>query len=157
MGNIEQESGWNPLRRASSSVPYWGLFQINATLSNELHNKYANAGLDMTKYGYGVSTYWAAGAQDNIPLSDLETIVMTQLDYIYTCKPTGADWITPVKAATSANEAAEAFLVRFEGAVTSTHTDANKIMYFAPALNQYYQEAANRRSYAAPYVSKYYY
>ena len=157
MGNIEQESNWNPLRRGSSSTQFWGLFQLNSTLSNQLHTKYASAGLDMTKYGYGISTYWAIGAQNNIPFADLEKIVMTQLDHIYACKPTGADWITPVKDATTVNEAAEAFLVRFLGAVTSAQTDANKIKYFTPALNKYYQETEKRRTYADSYTSKYYY
>jgi len=157
MGNVEQESSWNPLRRSSSSTQYWGLFQINSTLSNQLHTKYASAGLDMTKYGYGISTYWAIGAEKKIPFTDLVKIMNTQLDHIYGCKPTGADWITPVKAATSANEAAEAFLVRFEGAVSSTQTDANMIKYFAPALGKYYQETAKRRTYAVTYNSKYYY
>jgi hypothetical protein len=111
----------------------------------------------MNKYGYSVSTYWASGAQNNIPLDDLQTIVTVQLNHIYDCKPTGADWITPVKAASSINEAAEAFLVRFEGAVSNTQTDANKIKYFTPALNNYYQDTAQRRNYAAPYNTKYYY
>lgn len=157
MGNIEQESSWNPLRRGSSSTQYWGLVQINSTLANGLNTKYKDAGLDMTKYGYSVSTYWALGAEKDIPFADLEIIIKTQLDYIYGCKPTDSDWITPVTAAASANEATEAFLVRFEGATTTSQTEDNKIKYFAPALNKYYQETSQRRTNAAKYESKYHY
>jgi hypothetical protein len=102
MGNAEQESSWNPLRRGSGSQ-FWGLFQINRTLATALEDEYKAAGLDMTKYGYSVSTYQGIGAQNKISVEDMTTILDVQLYYIYGVKPTGADWITPLSKTTSAD------------------------------------------------------
>ena len=118
MGNAMQESGWNPLRR-SSGTQYWGLFQLGQSKSLALEKKYKAAGLNMKKYGYNVSTYQGAGAQKNIPKKDLATILDCQLKYVYNCKPSSPDWITPLKTAKSANEAAEIFVIKFEGAVVT--------------------------------------
>ena len=66
-------------------------------------------------------------------------------------KPTGADWITPLHAAKSAEEAAEVFLVRFEGAKTTKETENNKIKFYKPFIDRYYQETDQRREYTKKY------
>jgi len=163
MGNAMQESGWNPLRRGGSSQ-YWGLFQIGSTgqymgvakhLAEELHKKYAEAGLDVNAYGYNVSTYQGIGAQSNIPSNDLRKILAVQLDFVYDCRPTSLDWITPLKSATSVEEAAEVFLVRFEGAVSTNKIPDNMISYFTPFIGAYYQETKKRRDYALYYYGQF--
>ena len=147
MVNAKQESGWNPLRRGSGQ--FWGLFQVGKSKALELEKKYKAAGLDMSKYGYNISKYQGAGAQKNIPSKDLSKIVDIQLKYIYTCKPTGADWVSSLRKAKKVNEAAEIFVVKFEGATTSKHIEDNKIKYYSAYKGKYYQDAKKRRDYAA--------
>ena len=91
------------------------------------------------------------GAETKIPLGDMTKILDVQLKYIYGVKPTSLDWITPLSKATSAEEAAEVFLVRFEGAYSRNKIDANKIKFYKDYLGAYYQEAAKRREYAKKY------
>jgi hypothetical protein len=150
MGNAMQESGWNPLRRGSNNQ-YWGLFQLNATMSRELQSLYRDAGLDMDTYGYDAKIYQGAGAQYNIPKNDLMKILEIQLEYIYNSKPTGSEWISRLRSASSVEEAAEVFLVQFEGATTSIRTSANEILYYYAYKGSYYQEARLRREYARTY------
>jgi len=156
MGNARQESSWNPLRRSSGSQ-FWGLFQLNSTLSQNLHNAYRDAGLDMTKYGYSVSTYWGVGAQNNIPINDLAKILSVQLDFVYGCRPTGSDWITRLLAATSAEEAAEIFLIFFEGAINNSNNPraGDKILFYQPNTVRHYQEADKRRTAAKEYYNQF--
>jgi hypothetical protein len=149
MGNVMQESGWNPLLRDSGS-PYWGLFQVGQSLSKDLEKSYSSAGLDMAQYGYNVSKYQGIGAQAKISRNDLTTMLDIQLNFIYTCKPTESEWITPLKKATSASEAAEVFLVMFEGAKSEREIQANKLLYFR--AGSFYQEAEKRRGYAEGYL-----
>ncbi len=151
MGNIMQESSWNPLRRGSGSS-FWGLVQLGRSFSLELERQYEAAGLNLTEYGYDVKTYQGIGAQKNIPRNDLAAILDVQLNYIYGCKPTSRDWISPLMDASSVEEAAEVFLVRFEGAVEKTNlVEDNKIKYFLAFLDAYYQETSKRRNYALQY------
>ena len=154
MGNAMQESGWNPLRRSSGSQ-YWGLFQVGKSNALKLEKKYKAAGLNMKKYGYNVSTYQGSGAEKNIPKKDLSKILNCQLKFIYTCKPSGPDWVSPLKKAKTVNEAAEIFLVKFEGAVSSSNTEKNKIKYYSAYKGKYFQETDKRRKYAVKYYNKY--
>ena len=154
MGNVMQESGWNPLSRSSGSS-YWGLVQLNSTLSSQLNTAYSNAGLNMSDYGYTVSKYQGAGAQNNIPINDLTIILSVQLNFIYGCTPTGGNWKTPLGASASIEESAEIFLTVFEGAVSTNPVAANKIIYYTPYLNKYYQGAEQRRNSAVVYYNKF--
>jgi len=150
MGNAEQESSWNPLRRRGKSQ-YWGLFQIDKTLSIELEKLYKASGLDMTKYGYNVALYNSIGSHTKIPVEDMSVILDMQLNFIYNQKPTSLDWITPLRNATSVNEATEVFLVRFEGAKSTIKSDDNKIKYYNNYIGTFYQETAKRRELAQKY------
>ena len=154
MGNAMQESSWNPLRRGTNSG-YWGLFQINSTMATELEEKYRASGLDMSKYGYNESINQGIGAEANISREDLAMILEIQLDYVYGVRPTGSDWISAVSNATSVEVAAEAFLVRFEGATTSNKIEDNKILYYELKKGHYYQETDKRREYAKEYYQLY--
>ena len=150
MGNAEQESSWNPLARSNGSQ-YWGLFQINKTLATQLDSKYKEAGLDITKYGYSVSTYQGPGAHTKISVEDMAIILDIQLNYIYGETPSGVNWITPLSNAETSAEAAEVFLVRFEGAKSTNRIESNRIKFYKGYIDTYYQEAAKRRENAAKY------
>ena len=160
MGNIFQESSWNPLRRRSSSQ-YWGLFQLSSNLANELHNLYRNSGLDMARYGYNVSTFHGIGAEANIPRGDLTTILSIQLSFARNERPTARDWETPLRNASSYMEAAEVFLVDFLGAITP-HGDTNednRIIYYDMSNHRLngrrFQEARQRREHAETYFNQF--
>jgi len=152
MGNARQESTWNPLARGSGRS-YWGLFQLNQTLAMQLDEKYREAGLDMSVYGYNAKTYQATGAHKNIPRSDLAKILEVQLEFVYNCKPTGSNWVSRLGTATSVGEATEVFLVLFEGAINSSANprSGDKLLHYN--VGKYYQEADSRRTYAMTYYN----
>ena|GEM_PF-1330365 len=150
MGNIRQESSWNPLARGVGRS-YWGLFQLNRSLAVDLHEKYKEAGLNMAVYGYDAATHQSIGGHENISFEDLSKILDIQLKFIYNCKPTGRDWVSELSNAVAIGEAAEVFLVRFLGAVNNSANPrtGDKLLYYLPG--SYYQEADKRREYASRY------
>ena len=148
MGNIMQESSWNPLCLGVGSS-FWGLFQLNEELALELESLYRDVGLDMALYGYNVSKYQAIGAEKYIPFGDLMPILETQLWFVYNkCKPTGSDWESVLRTANTTNEAAEMFLVLFEGARGSKVSE-NLLLYYR--AGGYFQDAEKRRNHVAYY------
>jgi hypothetical protein len=154
MGNVSQESNWQPLLRGKNSQ-YWGLVQVGKDLSFGLQDKYRESGLNITLYGYNVSTYQGNNIYGTIPESDLMKIIEVQLPYIYYCRPTGYDWIPELKKAATVNLAAETFLVRFEGANNGREIDSNLIKYYEPRIGHYFQETGKRRDYAQGHYNYY--
>jgi len=156
MGNLFQESSWNPLRRSSGSQ-FWGLFQLNRTLALQLHAEYERAGLDMSRYGYDITTHHAIGGRDTIPRNDLTTILAVQLEFAYNQRPTPREWNQPLRAATSAEEAAEIFLVNYLGAVSGGQAEGDRLLYHPgiiinDELRIFFQNAAARRGFALRYL-----
>jgi len=154
MGNIMQESTWNPLCR-DAGRSFWGLTQINKNLSLELETKYKAAGLDMTKYGYDSWKYHKIGDEKNIPREDLEIILDVQLNHIYNCRPTDLDWISKLNNTSSVEEATECFLIYYEAATTSKTGSEHNITHYSSHIGRKYQEAKKRREYALKYYNEY--
>jgi hypothetical protein len=154
IGNAQQESGlWPLVRSGGGSGNYWGLFQWDIDGREAgLRQKMIDSGYE--QYTSGHAEYYTAGseASQNISPTVLADIIRIQVEYalseIRTFQGTG--WIEHVRATSSPDEAAEAFLVIFEGAIAGSDAqiEANRIDFWAPALGRYYQEAVKRREYA---------
>jgi len=158
MGNVFQESSWNPLRRETGSS-FWGLFQISNQynpLADGLEERFREAGLDISRFGYDVSTYQGIDARHNIPREYLERIVAIQLEYIYTLRPTAQDWETPLRNATTPEEAAEVFVVRYLGAINTRDTprEGDRLLYHE-ASHSYWQNVDARRGFARRYYDEF--
>ena len=154
MGNVEKESTWNPLAH-SKDKSYWGLFQIDTTQTKKLYKLYREADLDKSIYDYNNNTYWAIDSKYSIPRVDLMEILKIQLNFVYDkCVPASNVWKEKLRGADKPEKASEAFQVFFEGN-TSTHTDANKILYYHGGNNStlYYGGAAERRTASRTYYN----
>ena len=153
MGNAMQESTFNPLRRRQGGQ-YWGLFQIKKEDSLQLESRYKEAGIDISAYGYNARKYQEIGGEASIPREDLEMILDIQLDFAYTYDPSGHKWVSKLRTANSVEEAAENFLVNFEGATIDKNDPEHQLLYYKGSSRNF-QHAKSRREYARTYYNKY--
>ena len=143
LGNAKAESSVEPTR--SSNGNYFGLFQWGGGRKNNLFNKLSEAGLQK----YTQSSYWASGASQNIPATDLDKILQTELDFAMS--ETSYNWISEIKKQDSPEAAAEAFLALFERAVDGD----SAILYYEPYQGLLYQGTTQRRNYAHEFYEQY--
>jgi hypothetical protein len=148
IGNGMQESGLWPLA-LSASGSYFGIFQWGGSRLETLRQK-------MIDSGYGE---YAANAeyrnQNNemskaIPQDVIDDILGLQLEYAIEESPNRYNWVDKMKSTTTVEEATEAFLYWFEGAVAgeNAQTEDNLMRYYETSIGLYYQEARQRREYA---------
>lgn len=161
MGNLFQESSWNPLLRRAGSQ-FWGLFQINQNLARGLHSEFANAGLDMNRFGYEIPTYQTIGGRGNIPRNYLTIILRVQLEFAYRQQPTAREWNLPLRNATTAEEAAEIFLVHYLGAISGLNSqdEDDRLLYYrginvGGVQRVFFQNASARRRFALEYYERF--
>ena len=161
IGNAQQESGLWPLRWSNGSG-YWGLFQW------DIGGREAGLKQKMIDAGYAAYTsehrgaYGSANSEASqaIPPDVLADILRIQLEHAMSETRTfdGVGWVEQVKSTSSPEEAAEAFLVIFEGAVATTDAaktrERNRIDFWQPAAGRYYQETAERREHALEAVGQ---
>ena len=110
----------------------------------------------MTSAGYGEYVANAAYRNANsdasraIPQDVLADILRIQLEYAIEESPSRYDWADKIKATNTVEEATEAFLYWFEGAVASENaqTEDNLMRFYETSRGLYYQEARQRREHA---------
>lgn len=138
VGNAVAESGASPTR-ASGSV-FWGIFQWGNERRIALQDKVRAAGLEK----YLDSSYWPQGADESIPKDDYRKLVQIELDHAMS--ENDGDWQGEIKKATSAEEAAEIFLVLFERAINGEEP----ILYYTDSryYGELYQGTETRREQA---------
>ncbi len=143
LGNGMAETGNSPTRASNSS--YWGIFQWGGGRLVALKKKVSEAGLSQ----YLDTTYWAAGADKNIPEADFDKLLQLELEFALS--EDDLNWQEEIKKSTTPEESAEIFLVLFERAVNGE----SEILYYAPYAGRMYQAASKRRDYAKEFYEKY--
>jgi hypothetical protein len=154
IGNAQQESSLWPLALSGSGT-YWGIFQWGGGRRDVLDQKLIAAG--HSEYVNNRETYRNANsaASRAIPQDVIDDILRIQLEHAMTETRDYWDfgpWVEAVKATNTAEEATEAFLFIFLGAVSPTgrnHPD-DLIRFWVPRAtgNVYYQETRQRREFA---------
>ena len=148
IGNGIQESGLWPLA-LSSSGSYFGVFQWGGSRFDALRQK-------MTAAGYGEyvanTEYRNANSEASraIPLEVIDDILRIQLEFAIFEEAGRHDWVNRIKETNTVEEATEAFLFLFEGAIADANaqTEDNLMRFYDTSLGLYYQEARQRREFA---------
>jgi hypothetical protein len=149
LGNVRAESSYNPLIRSSSG--YMGLFQWDK--DGRWPPLYAILQAEgLGQYFDGSYTH----NSDAVPQGDFDRILEIQIDYALSESRGG--WIEKVRSAQTPEEAAEIFLIYFEGAIAtkdSQRIPSNQIMHYAPKIGEYYQATTERRTFARELLEQY--
>jgi hypothetical protein len=143
LGNAKQESTLRPLA-LSGNKKYWTMFQLNTGLWGALDRQLRAAGLGKYVDNRGQAP----------DAKDLDKVLGIVLEYSYNQKPTGSDWVSKLKAASTVEEAAEVFAIFYEGCVGGKGGN-DVIKYYKPRQGERFQEIDNRRVYARGFYNQY--